>query len=91
MQRASDAVPSGMISVIGGRATNYKEICAEAVTHCTVNLNMEKPVCKVANYLFSNARVLAGHDEVTMYGMKGGAVLGLRQGFPTFLTRDPHV
>ena len=40
-------------------------------THCTVKLNMEKPVSKVANYLISNARVLAGYDEITMYGRKG--------------------
>ncbi|XP_072014117.1 malonyl-CoA-acyl carrier protein transacylase, mitochondrial-like isoform X2 [Amphiura filiformis] len=63
MQRASDMVPSGMISVIGGRATKYKEICAEATSYCKVSLKMEKPVCKVANYLFPNARVLAGNNE----------------------------
>ena len=64
MQQASDMVPSGMISVTGGRGTKYREMCAEASKHCQVRLNMEKPVCKVANYLFPNARVLAGNKEV---------------------------
>ena len=67
MQRASDMVASGMLSVIGGRQTAYKQMCAEAAKYCQENLKMEKPVCKVANYLFQNARVVAGHEEVIYF------------------------
>ncbi|NXS52020.1 FABD protein, partial [Brachypteracias leptosomus] len=60
MQRASEAVPSGMLSVIGQREANYKFACLEARKHCE-SLGIEKPVCEISNYLFPDSRVIAGH------------------------------
>ncbi|NXY22432.1 FABD protein, partial [Atrichornis clamosus] len=60
MQKASEAVPSGMLSVIGRREANYKFACLEARKHCE-SLGIENPVCTVSNYLFPDSRVIAGH------------------------------
>ncbi|NXM55424.1 FABD protein, partial [Illadopsis cleaveri] len=60
MQKASEAVPSGMLSVVGRREANYKFACLEARKHCE-SLGIENPVCTVSNYLFPDSRVIAGH------------------------------
>lgn len=63
MQRASELVPSGMLSVIGRPQAEYKHACVLAKEHCK-NQGMEEPVCSVANYLFPDGRVIAGHQKV---------------------------
>lgn len=63
MQKASEAVPSGMLSVVGKSQTKYSTACVEARDHC-LTLGIKDPVCEVANYLFPNGRVIAGHMEV---------------------------
>lgn len=63
MQKASEAVQSSMLSVIGNFKTKYSTACVEARDHC-LTLGIKDPVCEVANYLFPNGRVIAGHSEV---------------------------
>ncbi|XP_062990392.1 malonyl-CoA-acyl carrier protein transacylase, mitochondrial [Elgaria multicarinata webbii] len=60
MQEASEAVPSGMITVIGRRNSNYATACLEAREYCK-SVGIENPVCEVSNYLFPDGRVIAGH------------------------------
>ncbi|KFQ07670.1 hypothetical protein N330_10338, partial [Leptosomus discolor] len=60
MQKASEAVPSGMLSVVGRREANYKFACLEARKHCE-SLGIENPVCVISNYLFPDSRIIAGH------------------------------
>ncbi|CAI5773937.1 malonyl-CoA-acyl carrier protein transacylase, mitochondrial [Podarcis lilfordi] len=60
MQEASEAVPSGMLSVIGRHNSNYVTACLEAREYCK-SLGIENPVCEVSNYLFPGSRVIAGH------------------------------
>ncbi|XP_029318039.1 malonyl-CoA-acyl carrier protein transacylase, mitochondrial [Cottoperca gobio] len=62
MQKASELVPSGMMSVIGRPQTQFKQACMQAREHCT-SLGIEEPVCSVANYLFPEGRVIAGHQK----------------------------
>ncbi|XP_022605339.1 malonyl-CoA-acyl carrier protein transacylase, mitochondrial [Seriola lalandi dorsalis] len=62
MQKASELVPSGMLSVIGRRQAQYKYACVQAKEHCK-SLGIEEPVCSVANYLFPDGRVIAGHQQ----------------------------
>ncbi|KAM6961586.1 malonyl-CoA-acyl carrier protein transacylase, mitochondrial [Tautogolabrus adspersus] len=62
MQKASELVPSGMLSVIGRPQAQYKYACLQAKEHCK-SLGMEEPVCSVANYLFPDGRVIAGHQQ----------------------------
>jgi len=63
MQKASELVPSGMLSVIGKPQAQYKYACLQAKEHCK-SLRMQEPVCSVANYLFPDGRVIAGHQQV---------------------------
>ncbi|XP_073423806.1 malonyl-CoA-acyl carrier protein transacylase, mitochondrial [Dendrobates tinctorius] len=66
MQEASDAVPSGMLSVVGTPKTRYHLACAEAEEHCKT-LGIADPVCRVANFLFPNGKVIAGHKEAIQF------------------------
>ncbi|NWY02783.1 FABD protein, partial [Nothoprocta ornata] len=66
MQEAADAMPSGMLSVIGRAASNYKVACAEARQHCEA-LGISDPVCQVSTYLFPDGRVIAGHLQALEY------------------------
>lgn len=63
MQKASELVPSGMLSVIGRPQAQYKYACLQAKEHCK-SLGIQEPVCSVANYLFPDGRVIAGHQQV---------------------------
>lgn len=63
MQKASDVTPSGMLSVIGRPQANYKHACLQARDHC-LSVGIQNPVCSIANYLFPDGRVIAGHLEV---------------------------
>uniref|UniRef100_A0A8C8T1F0 Malonyl-CoA-acyl carrier protein transacylase, mitochondrial n=1 Tax=Pelusios castaneus TaxID=367368 RepID=A0A8C8T1F0_9SAUR len=62
MQKASETVPSGMLSVIGQHKSNYNFACLEALEHCK-SLGIHDPVCAVSNYLFPDCRVIAGHMQ----------------------------
>ncbi|KAF7229265.1 malonyl-CoA-acyl carrier protein transacylase, mitochondrial [Nothobranchius furzeri] len=62
MQKASELVPSGMLSVIGKPQAQYKHACLQAKEHCR-SLGIREPVCSVANYLFPDGRVIAGHQQ----------------------------
>lgn len=73
MQEASEAVPSGMLSVLGQRQSKFSFACSEAQEHCKT-LGIENPVCEVSNYLFPDCRVISGHLEV---GVDGSAFTGL--------------
>ncbi|XP_075066386.1 malonyl-CoA-acyl carrier protein transacylase, mitochondrial [Mixophyes fleayi] len=69
MQEASEAVPSGMLSVVGTSRARYYKACVEAQEHCKT-LGIKDPVCEVANYLFPDGRVLAGHIEAIEFLQK---------------------
>ncbi|XP_059361295.1 malonyl-CoA-acyl carrier protein transacylase, mitochondrial [Carassius carassius] len=62
MQKASDLVSSGMLSVIGRPQAKYKYACVQAREHC-LSRGIQEPVCAIANYLFPDGRVIAGHKE----------------------------
>ncbi|XP_052316622.1 malonyl-CoA-acyl carrier protein transacylase, mitochondrial isoform X2 [Oncorhynchus keta] len=62
MQKASELIPSGMLSVMGRPQAKYKYACLQAREHC-LSLGIKEPVCSVANYLFPDGRVIAGHKE----------------------------
>ncbi|KAG8438628.1 hypothetical protein GDO86_004986 [Hymenochirus boettgeri] len=66
MQKASELVPSGMLSVIGYPQAKYSVACAEAREHCK-SLGVDNAVCEIANYLFPNGRVIAGHIQALQY------------------------
>lgn len=67
MQEASEAVPSGMLSVLGQPQSKFASACLEAREHCRT-LGIENPVCEVASYLFPDCRVISGHLQVGVDG-----------------------
>ncbi|KAJ1165471.1 hypothetical protein NDU88_005899 [Pleurodeles waltl] len=66
MEEASQAVASGMLSVVGSAQTRYNFACLEAREHCK-SLGIESPVCEVASYLFPDGRVIAGHLQALQF------------------------
>lgn len=78
MQEASEAVPSGMLSVLGQRQSNFSFACLEAQEHCK-SLGIENPVCQVSNYLFPDCRVISGHIEALRFLRKNSAKFHFRR------------
>lgn len=78
MQEASEAVPSGMLSVLGQRQSNFTFACMEAQEHCK-SLGIENPVCQVSNYLFPDCRVISGHLEALQFLRKNSAKYHFRR------------
>lgn len=78
MQEASEATPSGMLSVLGKPQTNFTLACQEALEHCRV-LGLKDPVCEVANYLFPDCRVISGHLEALRFLQKNSSRFHLRR------------
>lgn len=78
MQEASEAVPSGMLSVLGQRQSNFSFACLEAQEHCK-SLGIENPVCQVSNYLFPDCRVISGHLEALQFLRKNSAKFHFRR------------
>ncbi|XP_006108068.1 malonyl-CoA-acyl carrier protein transacylase, mitochondrial isoform X1 [Myotis lucifugus] len=78
MQEASEAVPSGMLSVLGRPQTKFTFACLEAREHCKT-LGIEDPVCEVANYLFPDCRVISGHLEALQFLQKNSSKYHFRR------------
>ncbi|XP_077025211.1 malonyl-CoA-acyl carrier protein transacylase, mitochondrial isoform X2 [Tamandua tetradactyla] len=78
MQEASEAVPSGMLSVLGRPQTKFSFACLEAREHCQ-SLGIEKPVCEVSNYLFPDCRVISGHLEALQFLQKNSSKYHFRR------------
>lgn len=78
MQEASEAVPSGMLSVLGQRQSEFNFACLEAREHCK-SLGMENPVCEVSNYLFPDCRVISGHREALRFLQKNSSKFHFRR------------
>ncbi|XP_041934628.1 malonyl-CoA-acyl carrier protein transacylase, mitochondrial [Alosa sapidissima] len=74
MQAASEQTPSGMLSVIGKPQAKYNHACLLAREHCQ-SLGIQDPVCMVANYLFPDGRVIAGHQEALDFLQKNSRQL----------------
>ena len=64
MQNASENIPSGMLTVFCDHKTELKKALRFARDYCIKELKMENPICSIANYLCTDAKVIAGHEEV---------------------------
>ena len=65
MQYCSEAVPSGMMSVFFGASANLGLATEVARKWIREKQGVENPVCNVANFLYSGAKVIAGHKEAS--------------------------
>ncbi|XP_014719891.1 malonyl-CoA-acyl carrier protein transacylase, mitochondrial [Equus asinus] len=78
MQEASEAAPSGMLSVLGRPQSKFSFACLEAREHCKA-AGIESPVCEVANYLFPDCRVISGHLEALQFLQKNSSKYHFRR------------
>lgn len=67
MQKASERVGSGMLTVFLAHDSDLKLAIKTAKEYCEQRRGIEDPVCIVANYLFPECKVIAGHEEVSCY------------------------
>jgi [acyl-carrier-protein] S-malonyltransferase len=64
MQKASESVPSGLMSVFVGSDSKLKLAMAGARKWCTERLRLDVPVeCQIANYLYAQCQVIGGNKE----------------------------
>ncbi|XP_068611463.1 malonyl-CoA-acyl carrier protein transacylase, mitochondrial [Brachionichthys hirsutus] len=89
MQTASELAPGGMLSVVGRREAHYKHACVQAKEHCK-GLGMEDPVCSVANYLFPDGRVIAGHQKALDFLQQNSSVLNFTRTSPLSVSGAFH-
>ncbi|KAA3677391.1 [acyl-carrier-protein] S-malonyltransferase [Paragonimus westermani] len=67
MQRACEQTKGAMTSVFISHDSQLKLAMLSAVNHCKVHLHMENPECRVANYLYSDCKVIAGNLEAVEF------------------------
>ena len=65
MQKCSETVPSGMMGVILGHKNRVNYALSMARLYCQKNehLQMDRPVCSVAVDLYTQAKIIAGHED----------------------------
>ena len=64
MQSASNEVDSGMMSVFVGRDTKLTLAMDAAKEWCTKYMKIDVPCIQIANHMYAECKVLAGHKEV---------------------------
>ena len=64
MQEASEEISSGMMTAFLGSGSKLKMAMAAAREYCQQRCDIHDPVCSVANYLYPECKVIAGHIEV---------------------------
>ncbi len=71
MQYCSDLEPSGMMTVFFGRNAKLGLACDAAREWMRERSGVARPVCEVANFLYSGAKVLGGHQQVGGVSKRG--------------------
>ncbi len=89
MQYCSEMESGGMMTVFFGSNANIGLACEAARTWVNDNDGVVSPVCKVANFLYVGAKVIAGHNQV-QHQMKKTELLHLRGRLYCFLGPPFH-
>ncbi|GFN95861.1 malonyl coa-acyl carrier protein transacylase [Plakobranchus ocellatus] len=63
MQKASERTSSAMLTVFLAHDSRLKDAIKMAKEFCIERRDIADPVCTVANFLFPECKVLAGHEE----------------------------
>lgn len=71
MQKASDQVPSGLVSIMGHADLDIQLLCRDA-EEWSYNRGTQEPVACVANYLFPGGWVLGGDKSSVQYILEYG-------------------
>ncbi|XP_013418436.1 malonyl-CoA-acyl carrier protein transacylase, mitochondrial [Lingula anatina] len=77
MQRASEEVPGGLMTVFLWPNTELGEAKQVAMEFCRQKAGIVNPVCSTANYLCFNAKVLGGNIEALKFIEKSKSVFNI--------------
>lgn len=78
MQYASEKSSQGMLSVYCTPQAKISQACKDAINWAQDN-GVEDPVCQVAVYLYTQAKILAGNTEALNYIEKNAEKYGLKK------------
>lgn len=78
MQKASDEQPSGLMTIFLSHESKLNQAMKTARLYCKQRLAINNPVCDIANYLYSDAKVIGGHQEVGLILNVGNLLLYFR-------------
>ena len=73
MQAASNEVNSGMMSVFVGRETKLSLAMEAAREWCNKYMKIEVPCVQIANHMYAECKVLAGHKEVRVFSFSNSS------------------
>ncbi|XP_076449813.1 malonyl-CoA-acyl carrier protein transacylase, mitochondrial-like [Babylonia areolata] len=79
MQQASEAVSSGMMTTFLNHTSKLKTAMLAAREFCQQRRHIDTPVCTVANYLYPECKVIAGHSEALDFVEKHARTFGIRR------------
>ncbi|GAB1610420.1 hypothetical protein Ahia01_001328300, partial [Argonauta hians] len=79
MQMASEVAASGMMTVMCGPRTQLGLAMEMAREVCRHRHQIEAPVCQVANYLYPECKVIAGHDQALSFIADNKSDFGIRR------------
>lgn len=66
MQKQSEAVPSGLLTVFIQHNSELRKAMLAAREWCSTKLQLQVPVvCEISNYLFADCKVIGGNKEVS--------------------------
>ncbi|XP_076759857.1 malonyl-CoA-acyl carrier protein transacylase beg [Xylocopa sonorina] len=78
MQLAADKVPQGMLSVLNTPREKVTKACTEA-EKWAMDMGIENPICRIAIFLCTDSKILAGHMEALEYIKEHKTQLGLNK------------
>lgn len=67
MQKASEEINSGMMTTFLSMNSKLKTAMVAAQEYCKQRCDIHDPVCKVANFLYPECKVIAGNTEVGLH------------------------
>jgi hypothetical protein len=71
MQKQSEVVSSGLMSVFIGHDSELKKAMLAARTWCEEKLKLPPPICcSVSSYLYPDCKVIGGNTEVSCLKVK---------------------
>ncbi|CAF3786740.1 unnamed protein product [Rotaria sp. Silwood1] len=79
MQSASNEVNSGMMSVFVGRETKLTLAIEAAREWCNKYMKIDVPCIQIANHMYAECKVLAGHKEALQFIAHNYKVFGIRR------------
>lgn len=79
MQKASEEVHSGMLTTFLNHSSKLNMAMDAAREYCSQRCDIHEPVCRVANYLFPECKVIAGHNEALDFIETHAKTFGIRR------------